>query len=219
MVFKKKNLIISFMIIVIVGLLLCIGALKQRQSDRTIVLIVNNYPVNQICYDYYFYSYYNSYMKNYSLLMDYMEIDPDVDIMIQKYDEDRTFKEYFDDCAKDQIIKIQALKDDGIKNGFIYDAQKEYDDYLEQVSNSLNGKTSSINKYFKTFFGPLANKDNVMEYMVDGYYAMGYYKELLLETMSKYPASLDENEKKSRAIDEVAEYVNELKEEYEITYR
>lgn len=215
---KKNYLIISFLIIIIVGLLFGIMLLKKRQSDKMVVLIVNNTPISQVCYDYYFYSYYNSYIKNYSFLMDYMEVDPDKDIMDQQYDEDRTFREYFNDCTVDQIVKIMALCDDGQKNGFEYDAEAEFESYLNTVEESLKGSKNTVYKYFSSYFGPYANKKNIHKYMVDGYYAMGYYNMLLEKELEKYDSDMDKVQKNALALDVVSEYVNGLKENYEVIY-
>lgn len=205
---KNKNLkafIISIIVVIVIILLsISIVIFNNYKKANKIIGYINDRPITQVEYDYYFYSYYNSYIANYSFLFSYMGIDDNSDIMLQKYDDDRTYAQYFDDCAYDQIVKINALYEDGQEKGFEYDYDKEYEDFYNQINEACLNAHTSVDKYFKKFYGKYATSKNIEPLLKYGFYSAAYY-DYLCESMNTYeldPAAFD--------------YTANLKKNYEI---
>jgi len=210
---KKKSfplkVFLSITTGIIVGaILLLIGykAYEKYSYFYKPYLYINERAVSRVEYDYYYHSYYNNYLSSYSFALAYMELDLTQDIEPQRYDENRTYGEYFKDCAVDQLIKITALNDDGIKNGFEYDSDSEYNDYLEQIKQACDNAGTNVDAYFKKFYGRYATEKSVGKYLRYGFYANAYYDYLC--------NSMNESETDSTAFD----YTSRLKEDYEIKF-
>lgn len=196
--------IIGVIALVLIVVLIAYEDVKSKAGE--VCFYINDRPVTKLEHDYYYNTYYNSYISEYSFMFDYMGIDPNIELTSQMYDEDRTFGEYFEDCAKDQLIKITALHDDGTKNGFTYDSTSEYDEFSSRIEDTCRAAGVSIDTYYKKFYGEFATKRNIEEYLNYGFYSTAYYN-YLCESMNK-------------DIDDLAafEYTANLKDAYEITY-
>jgi len=210
---KNKNkaylYIIGFIIafaILIPASLVFIKVIKKDMALKEPYLYINQNTVTVQEYDYYFYSYYNSYIYEYSFLFSYMDIDESQDIMPQKYDENRTYEQYFNDCAVDQIIKITALYNDGQKNNFTFDVDTEYNNFISLIEESCNNSNNKIDDYFRYFYGQYATKKNTEPLLKKGFYASAYY-DYLCDSMNE---SSDD--------DKAFIYTQDLKNNYEITY-
>lgn len=166
---------------------------------------INEHPVTKLEYDFYFKKYYKDYVSEFSDLFDYMGVDSEIDLLQQKYDDENTFGEYFDKCTKETMCKIYALKADGLSKGFVYDADKEYQEMIETLINNESLNNLSIRQYFKEEFGHFANEINLKPFYEDFFYAIKY-NEYLYDTMGG-------NEETDRM---VFDYIEGLKKEYEV---
>lgn len=205
----NKIIITKIVIMIIIGIVLLFLGFKAYEKYVYFYkpyIYINDRAVSKQEYDYYYHSYYNNYLSSYAFALSYMELDLNQDIEPQKYDENRTYGEYFADCAVDQLIKITALNDDGMKNGFEYDYDEEYSEYLSKIEESCKKAKVPLNNYFKKFYGKYATEQNTGRYLKYGFYATAYY-DYLCKTMNA-------DESDSKAFD----YVSELKKAYEIRY-
>lgn len=203
---KIKYIGICFLCILLIAIITSIShkIISNKKEANKIVAYINDIPINQVTYDYYFNSYYNSYVSNYAFLFSYMDIDENSDIMPQMYDDERTYGEYFKDCALDQIVKITALNDDGHKNNFSYDEDEEFNRFYEQIKLSCKNANTNPLEYFKKFYGKYANKKNIEKLLKYGFYSSAYY-DYLCKNMN-----LSENDQTA------FNYVQDLKKNYEI---
>lgn len=193
-------------VIALVLIVVLIAYIDVYKRTNEVCFYINDRPVTKLEYDYYYNTYYNSYLSEYSFMFEYMDIDPNMDLDAQMYDNDRTFGQYFDDCAKDQIIKITALHEDGIKNGFDYDVTNDYVDFTDKIKSSCNSAGVSTDAYYKRFYGKLATERNIKQYLNYGFYANAYYS-YLCDSMNKDKDDLT-----------AFNYTASLKDAYEITY-
>lgn len=206
---KVSKIIVSSIIIFICIILLVVGVVIGRKivsrynAENKPYLYLNERAVSKVEYDYYYYSYYNSYMANYSFAMSYL-IDPDKDIMDQIREDNETYGDYFKRCAIEQLIKINALYEDGHNNDFVYDSEDEYDVFIDKVEESCKNAGTSVDTYFQKFYGEYATKDNISQFLKQGFYA-NKYNDYLSEKLKD-----DENA--------AFNYVNKLKDDYEVKY-
>ena len=208
---NNKKLLIAILVILAIIILPLGGNILYRfikidMAQNAPYLYINGKTVSKVEYDYYYYSYYNSYIAEYSSLFSYMNVNADEDLLKQQYDDNRTFEQYFNDCAVDQIIKIQALNDDGLANGFEYDVDADYDEFLSIIKETCDSANVSLNTYFKQFYGEYASEKKIKPLLKYGFYATAYYT-YLCDTMNK-----DENDLTAFY------YTGKLKDKYEIKY-
>lgn len=140
---------------------------------------VGEYKVSQLEYDYYYQSTVNSYMMTYSSILPYMGLDTSLPYDQQMYTEEMTWKDMFDQMTAEQIKQTKAMLDDAKKNGFAYDAQAEYDSFLEGVTSAAESAGTSLSNYYKQAFGSYATKNNIESFIKDGIVADAYYDRLL----------------------------------------
>lgn len=207
---KRKVITVIAMAVLAVAICNCIFIAESYRkalvkNNKEPYFYINEYPVTRLEYDFYFNKYKNDYIKEFSDLFDYMGVDPDTDLLGQKYDENRTFGEYLDKCTKDSMCRVYALKEDGLKNGFVYDTDNEYRRMLKSLNNEAKDDSMSLRRYLKNEYGFYADEVNLKPFFEDFFYAIKYNESLY--------ATIDRNEDTDKA---VFDYVEGLKEKYEV---
>lgn len=206
---RKSVKILKILSILFVAVLFVIFVvlLVMREKDiydavKKPYLYIDGKAISQLEYNYYYQSYRNSYMSDYSFAFDYMDVDSNKPLDEQQYDENMTFEELFAESTKIKIKEVYALNKDGKERGIDPGAQERYDDYLKQVSEVCTNNGASINDYFRKFYGEYATLKRLEPVLKDDFYASAYI-DYLIEEKGSY--------------DKAYEYISELSEGYEVT--
>ena len=199
---NKRSSITAAIIIVIIVITVFTILYSEYKKLTKPFLKCNDHILTAIEYEYFYNSYRNHYINTYSAFFDYMGVDSEIELDDQEYEDGMTFAEMFAKATDEQIKETYALYDDGIKQGFIYDSQNAFDEYLKAVTESCNQQGTSTLAYFRAFYGDRITEKNIREYMSRGFYAAAYYDEIT----------------GSMGADGAYIYLDELKKQYEITY-
>lgn len=179
---------------------------KKNKIVKEPYFYLNEIPITRLEYNFFFNSVYRDYVMSYSILFDYMGVDSDKPLEDQKYDEERSFRQYFEEGTVQTIKKMHALWDDGHSKDFEADIDGAYEIYITDVKTACDAAGMSLDQYFSKFYGDYADEDNVKSFLLMEFYA-DQYNEFLIDSLNK-------SENDTAAYD----YIEELKKGYEVIY-
>lgn len=147
---------------------------KQTALHGTYIQI-GGHNVSKLEYDYY----YNTQLQNNSYMLSYYGLDVNADLSSYMISDNMSFKDMYDSMAVEQIQQVKAVADEAKKNGFSYDAETEYEAYMDDMKSFVEEQDFDINGYYKETYGPYATVSNIAPFEKEGMLASAYYQELL----------------------------------------
>lgn len=130
--------------------------------------------------------YYMRTLNNYgSMYAQYGQIDMSVPLDEQQYSENMTWEDYFEQLAKEDLIRVKALVKDAKKNDFKGDVDAAYEENAKVLAEDAKTNNMSEDDYYTEMFGDV--KEDVEEYIKEYLLA-----ELWYEEVSKQKAATDE---------------------------
>ena len=91
---------------------------------------------------------------------------------------DYTWYDYFANAALSTIKEDKALLKDADKNGFTYNADDDYNNFIDNLKSSADSAGSSVKDYYKTVFGENATEKNIKGYLCSYLKAASYQGEI-----------------------------------------
>lgn len=147
---------------------------KQTALHGTYIQ-VGSHNISQLEYDYYYYT----VLNNNADMLSYYGLDTSADLSAYMISEDMSFKDMYDNMAVEQIQQVKAVADEARKNGFVYDADTEYDSYMDSLNSFVEAQGFDIKEYYKETYGPYATVSNIVPFEKEGMLFGAYYQELL----------------------------------------
>lgn len=148
--------------------------------------------------------YYTSTVNNYSSMYSSYGLDTTQDLSTQQYSENLSWKDYFEELATNELVRVKALVKDADANSFKGDVDKEYEEYCESIKEAAKSANMSESDYYEKAFG--ASKADVEEYMKENILAGLWYEKVADD---KKPSS-----------EEIEAYYEENKADYDyVNYR
>lgn len=147
---------------------------KQTALHGTYIQI-GGHNISKLEYDYY----YNTQLQNNSYMLSYYGLDVNADLSSYMISDNMSFKDMYDSMAVEQIQQVKAVADEAKKNGFSYDAETEYEAYMDDMKSFVEEQDFNINEYYKETYGPYATVSNIAPFEKEGMLASAYYQELL----------------------------------------
>lgn len=147
---------------------------KQTALHGTYIQI-GSHNISKLEYDYY----YNTQLQNNSYMLSYYGLDVNADLSSYMISDNMSFKDMYDSMAVEQIQQVKAVADEAKKNGFSYDAETEYEAYMDDMKSFVEEQDFNINEYYKETYGPYATVSNIAPFEKEGMLASAYYQELL----------------------------------------
>lgn len=202
---KRMKIIASVVGIVLIAAIVISVArpiiAKQTALHGTYIQI-GSHNISELEYDYY----YNTQLNNNSYMLSYYGLDVNADLSTYMVSDNMSFKDMYDSMAVEQIQQVKAVADEAKKNGFSYDAETEYEAYMDDLKSFVEEQDFDINGYYKETYGPYATVSNIAPFEKEGMLASAYYQELL--------------EKNKPSDEEVKTYYEEHKTNYDkVDYR
>lgn len=143
--------------------------------------------------------YYTRTVNSYSSMYSSYGLDTTQDLSAQQYSENLTWKDYFEQLATDELVRVKALVKDAEANGFKGDVDKEYEKYCNNYKKAAQANDMSEKDYYQNMFG--ASKADVEDYL----------KEYILANLWYNKVSDD----KEPSADEIESYYEENKDDYD----
>lgn len=172
---------IAFCIIIAAAIVgsVAVSVLNKNAALKNPYVTIGDHTVTKLEYDYYFNGVVNNYMNTYSSYLSFMGLDANKDLDEQPYDENATWKDYFDRSAVAQIKQMKALADDAAANGFEYDTTEDYANMLSSISAGAEAEGITAAEYYKSIYGAYATEKNMEPFIKEGFLAAAYYGSLV----------------------------------------
>lgn len=186
---KWGTAIVVIILVVAVAVSIIFTVNSRKQAVEGTFMMVGEHKVTNVEYDYYYNIMLTNYLTNYSSFLPYMGYDTSVDPDLQSYDDSRTWGDFFDQIAVEQIKETKAMVDDGKAAGFVYETEDaDYKTFVEgfQVQADANGLT--LTDYYKQSFGEYATPARLEPFIRETLYVGAYANKL----MEDYAPSDDE---------------------------
>lgn len=120
----------------------------------------------------------NNYINSYGSYLQYFGLDTTKDFNEQMYDESMTWKDYFEEMAGENIVRSKALKAQAEKDGFQYNTDKDYNEFMDNVTKTAKSAGVTINNLLKQQYGDLATTSRIEPYVREGFFVSAYYDKL-----------------------------------------
>ena len=181
---QKKKEEKSLMIWKIVGIVLVIGLIgfilsypiRRIVAVNKTVVTIDGEKVGQVRFDYMYNTVKTNYMQNYGSYLSYYGLSSDTDPSTVMYNEDLSFKEYFEELAVNQLKEDIALKRAADAEGFTTDASDEWNDFLEIAEAQAKANSTNVSDFLKNTFGQYATKSNLKKIVEDSVLTEEYYQ-------------------------------------------
>ena len=175
----------------------------KRAAIKDTYIKVGNHEITKLEYDYFYYDTVNAWLTQFSSVLPYMGLDTSVDFADQQhpYEENMTWKDYFDRMTVEQIQMVKAAKDEIANTGWESDISEDYEEFLASMEDGAGEMDVSVADYYKARFGNYATQENVRPFKEDS---------LMLSAYIRY---LEEENTPSE--EDVKTYYEEHKDEYD----
>ena len=175
---KKEKQVSLITSILIVAALVCFMASFPIRSYLTVhgtYVKVAGENISRLEFDYNYNMALNNYMNQYGTYLSYMGLDLTGDLSTQMYSDSLTFKDFFEKMAVENIIQTKALKAEAKAAGFTYDATKDYEDYLNYVSQAAEAAGMTEKQFVQENFGAYATTSRLKPIVMENLESSAYY--------------------------------------------
>ena len=183
---KKEKQVSLITSILIVAALVCFMASFPIRSYLTVhgtYVKVAGENISRLEFDYNYTMALNNYMNQYGTYLSYMGLDLTGDLSTQMYSDSLTFKDFFEKMAVENIIQTKALKAEAKAAGFTYDATKDYEDYLNYVSQAAEAAGMTEKQFVQENFGAYATTSRLKPIVMENLESSAYYDSVSDEKM------------------------------------
>ena len=182
---KEKQVSLITSILIVAGLV-CFMASFPIRSYLTVhgtYVKVAGENISRLEFDYNYNMALNNYMNQYGTYLSYMGLDLTGDLSTQMYSDSLTFKDFFEKMAVENIIQTKALKAEAKAAGFTYDATKDYEDYLNYVSQAAEAAGMTEKQFVQENFGAYATTSRLKPIVMENLESSAYYDSVSDEKM------------------------------------
>ncbi len=172
---KRIGRIIGIVLLAIVAIGIVSIPVSKYMAVNSTYITVGNHDISRVEFDYYYNVASKNYIANYGTYLSYMGLDVNSDFSKQAYNNDMTWRDYFEQLAVDNIRQNKALYDAAMAAGFTYDTTKEYDSFMETMKTAAAEDKLSLSKYYKVTFGKYATESRIKSYAEESYIVSAYY--------------------------------------------
>ena len=174
---RKSRILIGIVAAFIILFIACLGINKysEHKSRTATYITVGSHEIQKEEYDFYFYSAYSSFLKNYANVLSYMSLDTTKPLSAQQYTDELTWQEYFDMSAINQIVNTYGLYDASLADkSFKYDITDKITEMEQRIKDSAASSNASVKSYIKDVYGEYAVMDDIVSYARISYTARAY---------------------------------------------
>ena len=152
----------------------------KRAAIKDTYIKVGNHEITKMEYDYFYYDTVNAWLTQFSSVLPYMGLDTSVDFADQQhpYEENMTWKDYFDRMTVEQIQMVKAAKDEIANTGWESDISEDYEEFLASMEDGAGEMDVSVADYYKARFGNYATQENVRPFKEDSIMLSAYIRYL-----------------------------------------
>lgn len=199
---KLVVLLVCICVIGAIGFSIGSPIVRRYKAINDVYVKVGDHEVTKVEYDFYYNTVVNNYLNMYSSILPYMGLDTSKDFADQQYDENKSWKDAFDEMTVEQLKQVKALIDDSQAQSFTYDTAEDYKEFQDNLATAASEAETNSKEYYKKNFGEFATEERIAPFEKETLLAAAYFKELL--------------EKNKPSDEEVASYYADNKADYDV---
>lgn len=163
---------------IVISVMISVNAKKQAISG--VYAKVGEHEITALEYNFYYNTMISNYLNTYSAFLPYLGLDTTKDFSIQAYDENRTWKDVFDEMTVEQLKETKAMLDDAEAKGFVYETEAEdYASFQENFKKQAEAAGVSVSEYYKTMFGQYATESRIAPFVKESLHAGTYARKVM----------------------------------------
>ncbi len=170
-----KSKILGILLVVALAAVVISFPVRNYLAINGTYIEVDGQPISRVEYQYNYNVAKTNFLSSYGTYLYYMGMDVTQDFDDEMYTDLRTWGDYFDELAVENIKQYKALVKEAKAAGFEYDATEEYKDY--KVTLKANAEESGMTEkaFIQDIYGELATEARVKPFVEEAMYASAYY--------------------------------------------
>lgn len=158
---KLVVLLVCICVIGAIGFSIGSPIVRRYKAINDVYVKVGDHEVTKVEYDFYYNTVVNNYLNMYSSILPYMGLDTSKDFADQQYDENKSWKDAFDEMTVEQLKQVKALIDDSQAQSFTYDTAEDYKEFQDNLATAASEAETNSKEYYKKNFGEFATEERI----------------------------------------------------------
>lgn len=175
---KKITKAVSMVVVLAVVALIASFPIRSYLAQNETYVIVNGEEVTKVEFDYNYNNVVNDYVNQYGAYLGYFGLDVSQDFSTQMYDENLSWKDYFEEMTIENMKKTKAIKAEADAAGFQYDSEAEVEAFKKAVKEGAKTAEVSTANYVKQLYGQYATVKNLTGLVAEAARDNAYYEQV-----------------------------------------
>ena len=180
---QLKNTILGIVLVVGLAAVVLSFPIRNYLTVNGSYIEVNGEKISRVEYDYNYNIAKTNYLSTYGSYLYYMGMDITTDFDGELYSAVRTWGDYFDELAVENIKQNKALLKEAEAAGFTYDVAKDYAEYEEALEATAKEQGLTVKAMIQELYGTFATASRVKPFVQDAMVASAYYDEVYDEKL------------------------------------
>lgn len=206
---RNEKIIWAVVIVAIVAIIASFPIRSYMNIHSTYVRIAGE-DISKLEFDYNYNVVKNNYLTQYGDYLSYFGLDLTSDFSAEMYSDTLTWKDFFEQMTVESIGEGKMLKADAEKNGFTYDVDADYEEYVAGITAAAEESGLTEKEYIRQSYGNYATLDRVEEFIKDSLYVNAYYIHLSNELYPTDEAVQEYYEENAYAFESVDYYATTI---------
>lgn len=209
---KEEKITTAVIVLMLVAFVAFIVSFPIRSimAQYETVVTINGEDISRVEFDYNYSNVVNDYVSQYGSYLGLFGLDTSQDFSTQMYDENLSWKDYFEEMTVENMKSTKAIKAEADAAGFEFDTTQEVADFKAAMKEAAATAQVSTTEYVKQLYGQYASLNNLSDFVAEGARINAYY-----EQVSKGMVASDEEidayyEENTNNYDSVDYYVSEF---------
>ena len=172
---QLKSTIWGVAIVVILAAVVLSFPIRNYFTVNGSYIEVDGEKISRVEYDYNYNLAKTNYLSTYGSYLYYMGMDISVDFDDELYSAVRTWGDYFDELAVENIKQNKALLKEAAAAGFTYDVSEDYAEYEEALEATAKEQGLTVKAMIQELYGTYATASRVKPFVQDAMVASAYY--------------------------------------------
>lgn len=174
---KVTTAVIVLMLVAFVAFIASFPIRSYLVQHETCVTI-NGEDVKRVEFDYNYNNQVNNYVNQWGSYLSMFGLDVTQDLSTQMYDENLTWKDYFEEMTVDSMKETKGMKAAADAAGFDYDASAQVAQFKDAVATSAESAGISEKEYVKQRYGQYASVGAISKLVAEDARINAYYEEV-----------------------------------------
>ncbi len=177
---KQKKITIAVSVVVVLALVAFIASfpIRSYMAQNETYVVINGEDVTKVEFDYNYNNVVNDYVSQYGAYLGYFGLDVSQDFSTQMYDENLSWKDYFDEMTIENMKKTKAIKAEADAAGFQYDASAEVEAFEKAIKEGAKNAEVSTKNYVKQLYGQYATVNNLTDLVAEAARDNAYFEQI-----------------------------------------